>query len=97
MKCMKNSRTTKIVSIVAGIIISLGITWAAFTWGVYYARTVAQAPIIDIEPEINLMVTNEFVKVMNSYNDSVPFAIWHNGYLYTPDTLNYERAIYGRE
>lgn len=97
MKCMKISRTTKIASIVAGIIISLGITWAAFTWGVYHARNTPNQQVLSVEPERNLIITNEFVKVMNNASDSVAFAIWHGGYLYTPDSAMYQLVMFGKK
>jgi len=48
-----------------------------------------------IEPERNIIITNEFVKVMNNASDSVAFAIWLGGYLYTPDTAMYQLVTFG--
>jgi hypothetical protein len=41
-------------------------------------------------------ITNEFVKVMNNASDSVAFAIWHGGYLYTPYTAKYQFVMFGK-
>lgn len=92
---MKNNRTAKIFSVVAGLVITTGITWGAFKWGVYYARNTPHPQVLSVEPERNLIITNEFVKVMNNASDSVAFAIWHGGYLYTPDTVMYQLVMFG--
>jgi len=92
---MKNKRTAKIFGVVAGLVITVGITWAAFKWGVYYARNTDYPQVLSIEPERNVIITNEFVKVMNNASDSVAFAIWHGGYLYTPDTAMYQLVMFG--
>ena len=92
---MKNKRTTKIFGILAGLVITVGITWGAFKWGVYYARNTPHPQVLSVEPERNLIITNEFVKVMNNTSDSVTFAIWHGGYLYTPDTAMYQLVMFG--
>ncbi len=92
---MKNKRTTKILCVVAGLVITVGITWGAFKWGVYYARNTPHPQVLSVEPERNLIITNEFVKVMNNASDSVAFAIWHGGYLYTPDTAMYQLVMFG--
>ena len=93
---MKNKRTAKIFGVVAGLVITAGITWGAFKWGVYYARNTPHPQVLSVEPEKNLIITNEFVKVMNNASDSVAFAIWHGGYLYTPDTAMYQLVMYGQ-
>lgn len=93
---MKSKRTAKIFGIVAGIIITVGITWGAFKWGVYYARNTPHPQVLSVEPERNIIITNEFVKVMNNATDSVAFAIWHGGYLYTPDTAMHQKVMYGK-
>jgi hypothetical protein len=93
---MKNKRTAKIFGVVAGLVITAGITWGAFNWGVYYARNTPHAQVLSVEPEKNLIITNEFVKVMNNASDSVAFAIWHGGYLYTPDTAMYQLVMFGQ-
>jgi hypothetical protein len=93
---MKNKRTAKIFGAVAGLVITAGITWGAFKWGVYYARNTPHPQVLSIEPERNIIITNEFVKVMNNASDSVAFAIWHGGYLYTPDTAMYQLVMFGK-
>ena len=92
---MKNKRTAKILGVVAGLVITVGITWGAFKWGVYYARNTPHPQVLSVEPERNLIITNEFVKVMNNASDSTAFAIWHAGYLYTPDTAMYQLVMFG--
>jgi hypothetical protein len=87
---MKNNRIAKVFGVVAGLVISLGIIWGAFKWGVYYARNTPHPQVLSIEPDRNLIITNDFVKVMNNASDMVPFAIWHKDYLYTPDTAMME-------
>jgi len=93
---MKNKRTAKIFGIVAGLVITVGITWGAFKWGVYYARNTDYPQVLSVELERNLIITNEFVKVMNNASDSTAFAIWHGGYLYTPDTAMYQLVMFGQ-
>ena len=84
----------KLLASTLGIIITLGITWGAFKWGVYYARNTSHPQVLSVEPERNIIITNEFVKVMNNASDSVAFAIWHGGYLYTPDTAMYQLVMF---
>jgi len=72
---MKNKRTAKIFGVVAGLVITVGITWGAFKWGVYYARNTDYPQVLSVESERNVIITNEFVKVMNNASDSVAFAI----------------------
>ena len=93
---MKNKRTAKIFGILAGLVITVGITWGAFKWGVYYARNTPHPQVLSVEPERNIIITNEFVKVMNNASDSVAFAIWHGGYLFTPDTAMYQLVMFGQ-
>ncbi len=93
---MKNNRTTKILGVVAGLVITVVITWGAFKWGVYYSQNNPHPQVLSVEPEKNLIITNEFVKVMNNASDSVAFAIWHGGYLYTPDTAMYQLVMFGQ-
>ena len=93
---MKNKRTAKIFGVVSGLVITVGITWGAFKWGVYYARNTDYPQVLSVEPERNIIITNEFVKVMNNASDSVAFAIWHGGYLYTPDTAMYQLVMFGQ-
>ena len=70
-----------------GASLTLLLTLGAFKWGVYYARNTPHPQVLSVEPERNLIVTKEFIKVMNNASDGVAFAIWHKDYLYTPDTL----------
>ena len=93
---MKNKRIAKIFGVVAGLVITVGITWGSFKWGVYYAQNNPHPEVLSVEPEKNLIITNEFVKVMNNASDSVAFAIWHGGYLYTPDTAMYQLVMFGQ-
>ena len=93
---MNNKRTAKIIGVVAGLVITVVITWGAFKWGVYYAQNNPHPEVLSVEPEKNLIITNEFVKVMNNASDSVAFAIWHGGYLYTPDTAMYQLVMFGQ-
>lgn len=86
-------RHKKLLASTLGITITLGITWGAFKWGVYYARNTPHPQVLKVEPERNIIITNEFVKVMNNTSDSTAFAIWHRGYLYTPDTTMYQLVI----
>ena len=85
----------KLLATTLGIAITIGITWGAFKWGVYYARNTPHPQVLSVEQERNLIITNEFVKVMNHASDSVAFAIWHGGYLYTPDTAMYQLIMFG--
>ena len=84
----------KLLATTLGITLTLGITWGAFKWGVYYARNTSHPQVLSVEPERNIIITNEFVKVMNNALDSVAFAIWHGGYLYTPDTAMYQLVMF---
>ena len=86
----------KLQATTLGITITLGITWGAFQWGVYYARNTPHPQVLSVEPERNIIITNEFVKVMNNASDSVAFAIWHGGYLFTPDTAMYQLVMFGK-
>lgn len=93
---MKNKRIAKIFGVVAGLVITVGITLGSFKWGVYYAQNNPHPEVLSVEPEKNLIITNESVKVMNNASDSVAFAIWHGGYLYTPDTAMYQLVMFGQ-
>jgi len=93
---MKNNRTAKIFGVVAGLASTVGITWGSFKWGVYYAQNNPHPQVLSVEPERNIIITNEFVKVMKNATDSVAFAIWHAGYLYTPDTAMYQLVMLGQ-
>jgi hypothetical protein len=77
-----------------GLSLTMLLTVGAFKWGVYYARNTPHPQVLSFEPERNLIITNDFVKVMNNASDSVPFAIWHGGYLYTPDTAMYQLVMF---
>lgn len=80
-----------------GVSLTLLLTLGAFKWGVYYARNTPNQQVLSFEPERNLIITNEFVKIMNNASDSVAFAIWHGGYLYTPDTAMYQLVMFGKK
>lgn len=94
-RIMRINQTTKLFGVAAGLVLTIGITWAAFTWGVYYARNTPHPQVLSVELDRNLIITNEFVKVMNNASDSVAFAIWHGGYLYTPDTAMFNLVMFG--
>ena len=79
-----------------GLSLTLLLTLGAFKWGVYYARNTPHPQVLSVEPERNLIVTKEFIKVMNNASDGVAFAIWHGGYLYTPDTAMYQLVMFGK-
>ena len=84
---MKNKRTAKIFGVVAGLVITVGLTWGAFKWGVYYARNTPYEKVLTQDYRGN--ITTGLVKIMND-QDGVPYAIWHKDFLYTPDTFQYK-------
>jgi hypothetical protein len=90
------SPALKLVTLTAGVIVSIGLLYGSFNWGVYYARNTPNPVVLSVEPERNLIITNEFVKVMNNASDSNAFAIWHGEYLYTPDTAMYQLVMFGK-
>ena len=90
---MKNKRTAKIFGVVAGLVITVGITWGAFKWGVYYARNTPYEKVLTQDYRGN--ITTGLVKIMND-QDGVPYAIWHKDFLYTPDTAMYQLMMFGR-
>jgi len=82
------SPTVKLVSLSAGVIISIGLLYGSFKWGVYYARNTSYEKVLS-KDERGVTITGAQVKVMHG-PDMVPFAIWHKDYLYTPDTAMME-------
>ncbi len=90
---MKNKRTAKIFGVIAGLVITAGITWGAFKWGVYYARNSPYEKVLTQDYRGN--ITTGLVKIMND-QDGVPYAIWHKDFLYTPDTAMYQTVMFGR-
>lgn len=52
--------------------------------------------VLSLKPERNIIIANEFVKVMYNASDSVAFAIWHGGYIYTPDAAMYQLGMFGQ-
>ena len=82
------SPTVKLVSLSAGVIISIGLLYGSFKWGVYYARNTSYEKVLS-QDERGVTITGAQVKVMHG-PDMVPFAIWHKDYLYTPDTAMME-------
>jgi hypothetical protein len=82
------SPTVKLVSLSAGVIISIGLLYGSFKWGVYYARNTSNEKVLS-KDERGVTITEASVKVMHG-PDMVPFAIWHKDYLYTPDTAMME-------
>jgi hypothetical protein len=87
------SPTVKLVSLSAGVIISIGLLYGSFKWGVYYARNTTREQVLS-QDERGVTITEASVKVMHG-PDMVPYAIWHKDYLYTPDTAMYELIIFG--
>jgi hypothetical protein len=78
------SPTLKLVTLTAGVIVSIGLLYGSFKWGVYYARNTSNEKVLS-QDERGVTITGAQVKVMHG-PDMVPFAIWHKDYLYTPDT-----------
>ena len=78
------SSSVKLVSLSAGVIISIGLLYGSFKWGVYYARNTRNEKVLS-QDERGVTITEAQVKVMHG-PEMVPFAIWHKDYLYTPDT-----------
>jgi hypothetical protein len=78
------SPVLKLVTLTAGVIVSTGLLYGSFKWGVYYASNTNQEKVLS-QDKRGLTITEAQVKVMHG-PDMVPFAIWHKDYLYTPDT-----------
>ena len=78
------SPTLKLVTLTAGVIVSIGLLYGSFKWGVYYARNTSNEKVLS-KDERGVTITEASVKVMHG-QDMIPFAIWHKDYLYTPDT-----------
>jgi hypothetical protein len=78
------SPTLKLVTLTAGVIVSIGLLYGSFKWGVYYASNTNQEKVLS-KDERGVTITEASVKVMHG-QDMIPFAIWHKDYLYTPDT-----------
>jgi hypothetical protein len=78
------SPVLKLVPLTAGVIVSIGLLYGSFKWGVYYASNTNQEKVLS-KDERGVTITEASVKVMHG-QDMIPFAIWHKDYLYTPDT-----------
>jgi hypothetical protein len=78
------SPVLKLVTLTAGVIVSIGLLYGSFRWGVYYARNTSNEKVLS-KDERGVTITEASVKVMHG-QDMIPFAIWHKDYLYTPDT-----------
>jgi hypothetical protein len=78
------SSSVKLVSLLNGVLLSIGLLYGSFKWGVYYARNTRNEKVLS-QDERGVTITEAQVKVMHG-PDMVPFAIWHKDYLYTPDT-----------
>ena len=78
------SPVLKLVPLTAGVIVSVGLLYGSFKWGVYYASNTNQEKVLS-KDERGVTITEASVKVMHG-QDMIPFAIWHKDYLYTPDT-----------
>jgi hypothetical protein len=81
-----NTKTSvlKLVTLTAGVIVSTGLLYGSFKWGVYYASNTSKEKVLS-KDERGVTITEASVKVMHG-PDMVPYAIWHKDYLYTPDT-----------
>jgi hypothetical protein len=82
------SPVLKLVTLTAGVVLSIGLLYGSFKWGVYYASNANQEKVLS-KDERGVTITEAQVKVMHG-PDMVPFAIWHKDYLYTPDTAMME-------
>jgi len=74
----------KLVTLTAGVVVSIGLLYGSFKWGVYYSRNTNIEEVLS-QDKRGVTITEAQVKVMHG-PDMVPFAIWHKDYLYTPDT-----------
>ena len=74
----------KLVTLTAGVVVSIGLLYGSFKWGVYYANNTNREKVLS-QDERGVTITEAQVKVMHG-PDMVPYAIWHKDYLYTPDT-----------
>ena len=82
------SLVLKLITLIAGVIVSIGLLYGSFKWGVYYASNASNEKVLS-QDERGVTITEASVKVMHG-PDMVPFAIWHKDYLYTPDTAMME-------
>ena len=82
------SPTLKLVTLTAGVIVSIGLLYGSFKWGVYYAHNTSNEKVLS-KDERGVTITEAQVKIMHG-PDMVPYAIWHKDYLYTPDTAMME-------
>ena len=78
----------KLIGIATGVLLSIGLLYGSFKWGVYYASNTSNEKVLS-QDERGVTITEASVKVMHG-PDMVPFAIWHKDYLYTPDTAMME-------
>ncbi len=78
------SPVLKLITLTAGVALSIGLLYGSFKWGVYYARNNIDEKVLS-KDERGVTITEVQVKVMHG-PDMVPYAIWHKDYLYTPDT-----------
>jgi hypothetical protein len=78
------SPALKLVTLTAGVIVSTGLLYGSFKWGVYYASNTIHEKVLS-KDERGVTISEASVKVMHG-PDMVPFAIWHKDYLFTPDT-----------
>ncbi len=82
----------KLIGIATGVLLSIGLLYGSFKWGVYYARNTSNEKVLS-QDERGVTITEATLKVMHG-PDMVPFAIWHQDYLYTPDTVMMELLGY---
>jgi len=78
------SPVLKLITLAAGVIVSIVLLYGSFKWGVYYARNTSNEKVLSQDVR-GVTITEASVKVMHG-PDKLPYAIWHNDYLYTPDT-----------
>jgi hypothetical protein len=90
MPIKPKSPVLKLVTLTAGVIVSIGLLYGSFKWGIYYARNTSNEKVLSNERGVT--ITEARVKVMHG-PDMVPYAIWHKDYLYTPDTAMYKLVI----
>jgi hypothetical protein len=86
------SPVLKLVTLAGGVIVSVGLLYGSFKWGVYYALNTIHEKVLS-QDERGVTITEAQVKVMHG-PDMVPHAIWHKDYLYTPDTAMMELLGY---
>jgi hypothetical protein len=85
------SAVLKLLTLFAGIFVSIGLLYGSFKWGAFYARKTSNEKVLS-QDERGVTITEAQVKVMHG-PDMLPYAIWHKDYLYTPDTAMMDLLI----